>query len=476
MGKRRLELRLESRLEPIVLLMDGSCLLCRRITRFVAARDSRGVFRFASIQSPAGTRLLERGGLPTREPDTFVMIENGRYYTKSEAALRVFRRLGGPWPLLFAGIAIPAALRDWAYLGIRLFGKAQVSLVRTKRVLLDADGRVEGPIAEGRGGRRMRAKPIYVELEIATDMESLWKHTQEPELHRQWDLRFSDIDYLPRERPEHPQRFLYRTRIGFGLDIAGTGETRSRISSGSGERLSALVFGSDQAISLIRRGGGYWRYRPNGNGVTFSTKFDYEVRFGRIGRLFDRLLFRPLFGFATAWSFDALRIWLERGIAPAVSIQRAVVHYISAWALALLWLYEGLVPKLLFPEAGELQLFRAAGLMPGAEDAALPALGAAEIALGIAAVVGHRRRGIYRLQGASLAALAAAAIVGSPKLLAAPFNPLTLSLPMLAMCLVAAITATDVPRAGRCLRRMPAGRSGRGGDSRGIHIRTGAGG
>ena len=115
MGKRRLGLRPEPRLEPIVLLMDGSCLLCRRITRFVAARDSRGVFRFASIQSPAGARLLERGGLPTRDPDTFVMIENGRYYTKSGAALRVFRRLGGPWPLLFAGIAIPAALRDWAY-------------------------------------------------------------------------------------------------------------------------------------------------------------------------------------------------------------------------------------------------------------------------------------------------------------------------------------------------------------------------
>lgn len=321
----------------------------------------------------------------------------------------------------------------------------------------------------------MRTKPIYVELEIAADMECLWEHTQEPDLHRQWDLRFSDIEYLPKELPEDPQRFLYRTRIGFGLDIAGTGETRSRISSATGERMSALVFGSDQPLSLIRRGGGYWRYRPNGNGVTFSTKFDYEVRFGRFGRLFDRLLFRPLFGFATAWSFDALRIWLERGIAPAVSIQRAAVHYVSAGLLALLWLYEGLVPKLLFPEAGELQLFRAAGLMPGAEYAALPALGAAEIALGIAAVVGHRRRGIYLVQSALLILLAVAAIVGSPELLAAPFNPLTLSLPMLAMCLLAAITAADVPRAGRCLRRMPTGRSGRGGESRGIHLRTGAG-
>jgi len=323
----------------------------------------------------------------------------------------------------------------------------------------------------------MRAKPIYVELDIAADMDRLWTHTQDPRLHREWDLRFTEIAYLPRERPDDPQRFLYRTRIGFGLAVSGTGESRASLVPRTGERLSTLAFGSGQRLSLIRRGGGYWRYRPNGNGVTFSTKFDYETRFGLIGRLFDRLLFRPLFGYATAWSFDMLRIWLERGIAPAVSLQRAAVHYVCACILMLLWLYAGLVPKLLYPEGGELQLFRASGLFPGSgEDLLLPALGLAEILLGLATAALHRRRAVYLTQAALLAALAAAALIGSPELLASPFNPITLSVPMLALGLCAAMTAADVPRAGRCRRRVPAAAEPeKGGERHGLHLRAGAG-
>lgn len=324
----------------------------------------------------------------------------------------------------------------------------------------------------------MSTKPIYVELDIATDMESLWEYTQNPHLHRQWDLRFTDITYLPREGPEYPQRFLYRTRIGFGMGIAGTGESRSSRSISTGGGLSTLAFGSEQPISLIRRGGGYWRYKPGQNGqkVTFSTKFDYATRFGLFGRLLDRVAFRPLFGYATAWSFDMLRIWLERGIAPAITIQRAVIHYACVAILSLLWLYEGLVPKLMFPEAGELQVFRAASIFPGAADnVLLPMLGVAEIVMGIVTVLGHRSRTIYIVQCLLLTGLAATALAGMPELAASPFNPITLTVPMLALAWIAAITADGVPSAGRCLRRVPEGATEKGGDRHGFHIRTGAG-
>ena len=49
-------------------------------------------------------------------------------------------------------------------------------------------------------------------------MDDLWRLTQTPELHRRWDLRFTDIEYLPRPDEAEPQRFLYATRIGFGWD------------------------------------------------------------------------------------------------------------------------------------------------------------------------------------------------------------------------------------------------------------------
>jgi hypothetical protein len=299
----------------------------------------------------------------------------------------------------------------------------------------------------------MRSKPIYVETAIKTDIAALWNCTQTPELHQKWDLRFSEISYLPRQNEAEPQKFLYRTRIGFGLAISGTGETNSSIQAATGERISTLRFGSEQPVSLIRRGGGYWKYSPNGDTVTFMTQYDYDTRFGAAGRLVDRYLFRPLFGYATAWSFDMLRLWLEKQIPPAVSKQRAFIHYFSVGMIAALWSYEGLVPKLLYPEAGEAAIWRATGWFPGAEIAWLQLLGIAEIGAGLLSIAFHRSRRLYLAQIVLLLLLAAAALVANPELLRSPFNPATLSFSIVGFCLFAMCTTTDLPRAGRCLRK-----------------------
>lgn len=300
-----------------------------------------------------------------------------------------------------------------------------------------------------------RGRPIYLELDIAADMDALWRHTQRPELHQRWDLRFSEIDYLPKAAPADDQSFLYRTRIGFGLSIAGTGKTRAPAVSEDGVRTSVLAFGTEHPLSLIGRGGGYWRYTPLPDGrVRFATRFDYSTRFGAAGRWLDRLLFRPLFAWATAWSFDALRLWLERGVPPESSLLRARLHLLCIAALALGWGYMGLVPKLLFPGSGELELLRALGWFPaGGERLALAMLGALE--LGLAALLPiWRRPWMLRAQMALLCALTVIALFGSPALLAAPFNPLTTALPMLALGAIALQTRDGLPSAARC-RRSP---------------------
>lgn len=299
----------------------------------------------------------------------------------------------------------------------------------------------------------MKRKPIYVELDIHTDMETLWSYTQTPHLHEQWDLRFSSIAYLPRKSEGCPQAFLYETRIGFGLRISGTGRTKASIHEGTGARLSTLAFGSEQPLSLIRHGAGYWRYRPNKDSITFLTKYDYATRFGRLGRWFDRLLFRPLFGWATALSFDILRLWLERRIPPGVSLQRTILHYLSLVLLSFLWLYEGLVPKWLYPEAGELAMMQSMKLFQGAELPALRWLGGAEILLGLLLLYYHRSKRIYGIQLAGLLALAGGAIACAPELLAEPFNPLVLSAAMIGLVLTAMWTSRDLPNAGNCIRK-----------------------
>ena len=51
----------------------------------------------------------------------------------------------------------------------------------------------------------MAAKPIYVEIKIASSLEGLWEKTQNPNLHERWDLRFTGIEYLPRPDETQPQ-------------------------------------------------------------------------------------------------------------------------------------------------------------------------------------------------------------------------------------------------------------------------------
>ena len=98
---------------------------------------------------------------------------------------------------------------------------------------------------------------IYVEILMRTNMETLWKHTQTPDIHARWDLRFSTITYLPRPDISKPQQLLYTTRIGFGLAIDGVGETVGSREDQNGSRTSSLKFWSDNSYALIREGSGY---------------------------------------------------------------------------------------------------------------------------------------------------------------------------------------------------------------------------
>ncbi|WP_266075822.1 thiol-disulfide oxidoreductase DCC family protein [Haladaptatus caseinilyticus] len=102
-------------LDTPVLLFDGVCNLCNAIVRFTVRFDESGTFRFAPLQSEIGQELLSRFDLPTDDFDSFVLVEGDDYATRSTAALRVCRRLDGPWPLLYPFVYLPERLRDPVY-------------------------------------------------------------------------------------------------------------------------------------------------------------------------------------------------------------------------------------------------------------------------------------------------------------------------------------------------------------------------
>lgn len=168
---------------------------------------------------------------------------------------------------------------------------------------------------------------LYIETLIRAPIGQVWQHTQDPARHSRWDLRFTRI-----EPYGSAGRFRYATRLLPGLTIAGTGQSAGERRRPDGSATSVLRFACDHRLSLIRSGHGFWRYQPTADGVRFWTGYDYTPGWGRCGPVADRI-FRPLFGWATAWSFDRLRLWLERGVPPERSRDQALAEVAGRLAL-----------------------------------------------------------------------------------------------------------------------------------------------
>ena len=288
--------------------------------------------------------------------------------------------------------------------------------------------------------------PIFVETLIRAPIDEVWRATQDPAAHQRWDLRFSDIEYLPRDGQLAPQRFLYRTRIGFGFQVAGEGESVGNRDGADGSRTSVLRFWSDDRKSLIATGSGYWKYIPAPEGVRFLTLYDYETRFGYPGRLLDRVLFRPLMAWATAWSFDRLRLWIERGASPEETRRLAISEGIARVTLAAIWIYQGLVPKLIAPDRAELEM---TGAVVGSTlaPAVLYTLAALEIALGVALLVFRESRVLVLATTAAVVSISIGGIAARPPIAAAAFNPVVLTAAMAALGAILLQSMPSVPRA-----------------------------
>ena|SRR5579871_3252245 len=130
----------EQAMSHSVVLFDGDCSLCNRSVQFILRRDPARRFQFASLQSPAAPRLLgEMGRSVEGLPNSVVLLEQGKIYTRSTAALRIARHLVYPWPLVGIFLLIPAVIRDFVYNWIarnryRWFGKQQACLLPTPEI------------------------------------------------------------------------------------------------------------------------------------------------------------------------------------------------------------------------------------------------------------------------------------------------------------------------------------------------------
>ncbi|MGB3548453.1 MAG: thiol-disulfide oxidoreductase DCC family protein [Saprospiraceae bacterium] len=98
-----------------LLLFDGVCNLCNGAVQFIIDRDDRDLFRFASLQSELGRSVLRKYDLDSTSLDTVVLVQKGRAYTHSEAALRTAAQLDGGYRLLSVFRILPRFFRDGVY-------------------------------------------------------------------------------------------------------------------------------------------------------------------------------------------------------------------------------------------------------------------------------------------------------------------------------------------------------------------------
>ena len=117
-----------------IILFDGVCNLCNHLVIFIIQRDPNARFRFATLQSMEGQKLLKETKLLPANANSVVYIRDGKYLFRSSAILNILLDLGGFWKIFYAFIILPPFIRDFVYMIIartryQIFGKRDSCMV-----------------------------------------------------------------------------------------------------------------------------------------------------------------------------------------------------------------------------------------------------------------------------------------------------------------------------------------------------------
>ena len=98
-----------------IIIFDGHCVLCSSFARFVLRHDHSAVFRLVAVQTPLGQAIFRHLGLDPVRFETYVLLERGRAWIKSEGTIRIFSHLGYPWSASGVLRWMPRRLMDRLY-------------------------------------------------------------------------------------------------------------------------------------------------------------------------------------------------------------------------------------------------------------------------------------------------------------------------------------------------------------------------
>jgi predicted DCC family thiol-disulfide oxidoreductase YuxK len=122
-----------------VILFDGICNFCNGMVNFIIRQDKKKHFRFAALQSEAGQKLLEEFNQPKQDFNSFILVDKGKVYKSSTAALKLYCRLPWYWQWTQLFWIIPPFLRNGVYNWIarnryKWFGKKDRCMIPSREV------------------------------------------------------------------------------------------------------------------------------------------------------------------------------------------------------------------------------------------------------------------------------------------------------------------------------------------------------
>ena len=148
-----------------------------------------------------------------------------------------------------------------------------------------------------------------------------------------------------------------------------------------------------------------------------------------------------------------MRLWAEKGQTPETSLSLWLVHATARISIAAIWIWHGLVPKLIFRNADEQAMLAQAGV----SAKLLPWMGGVEILIGLFVLLAWRWKPVFAASIALMVAALVGVAINSPQYLQAAFNPVTLNFAVIALSIIGWIAAGSLPSARMCLRKAPRG-------------------
>lgn len=115
------------------------CNFCNGAVNFIIKRDAKAVYKFTPLQTEIAQRLMLEYQVKEETSDTFVLIKDGRYFVRTDAALEIIKDLGKLWFVLQIFKIVPVVVRDYFYNLLaknryKLFGKQEHCMMPSKEV------------------------------------------------------------------------------------------------------------------------------------------------------------------------------------------------------------------------------------------------------------------------------------------------------------------------------------------------------